>query len=208
MGTRSRLIIRRKTKEIRLWMHWDGYWYGVGDDLVNQVKKLLETYDTKQICEMIEGLDIDYEGSPETFNQSELVAFIEGKVTYANDMCDDVEYTYTLDANKRILFGRHECTNDVRVLSFMDIKNGKTFSEFPEPDSDDEYDPSEEAEEKSKDPMTLSEIITALQKGIEANPELADEYVYFAGGGSSSNRTGHKLVTDISISPKDGTILS
>lgn len=202
MGTRSRLIIRRKNKEIRLWMHWDGYFEGVGNDLVDQVKKLLEKYTAKQICEMIETLYIDYDGETETFDESKLVDFIEGTVTYANDMCDDVEYTYTLDANKRILIGKSDGTNDVRVLSFVDIKAGKTFNDFVCPDSDDEYEPSSDDEkELSKTNMTVSQLITALQKGLAANPELVDEYVYYNSGSS------HKLVSDVSISLKDGTII-
>jgi hypothetical protein len=197
MGTRSRLIIRRKTKEIRLWMHWDGYFDGVGNDLVKQVKKLLEKYTAKQICNMIETLVIDYEGDTETFDQNQLADFIEGKVTYANDMCDDVEYTYTLDANRRILIGKSDGTNDVRILSFVDIKAGKMFDNFVSPDSDDEYEPtSEEDDEKelSKTNMTLSQLIAALQKGLEMNPELADEYVYY--NASCDSGRSHKLVSD------------
>lgn len=203
MGTRSRLILRRKTKEIRLWMHYDGYFDGVGNNLVDQVKKLLEKYTAKQICEMIEALHIDYDGKDfETFDQSKLVDFIEGTVTYANNMCDDVEYTYTLDANKRILCGKSDGTNDVRVLSFVDIKAGKTFDDFVCPDSDDKYEPSSvDEKELSKTNMTLSQLIAALQKGLAANSELADEYVYYNSGSS------HKLVSDVSISLKDGTII-
>jgi hypothetical protein len=62
MGTRSRIVIRRKRSEdIYLWQHWDGYLEGVGKDICEEMRRLLDKYTAKDLQEMIEklsGLDV------------------------------------------------------------------------------------------------------------------------------------------------------
>jgi hypothetical protein len=178
-------------------MHWDGYFDGVGNELVAQMKTLLEKYSAAQIEEMIEKLDIDYESSSfSTFIQSDLAAFIEGREKYANNPCEDVEYTYTIDANKDILKGRHCGTHDIRELSFNDILADKNFTNLANDDSDDESAVKKSVEPKiSNIPyMSTSGLIAILQKEIEKNPKLADEPVRYNVNGA------HVAASSVSIS--------
>ena len=98
MGTRSRLIIYRSSKRpIYLWMHWDGYFSGVGNDLCEQIKLLLEKYTLEQIHTMLDALDLKKAHDYQDFKTKDLIAFIEGKTEYEYDDCDDIAYEYEFD---------------------------------------------------------------------------------------------------------------
>jgi hypothetical protein len=212
MGTRSRLVIFRKyKKEIRLWMHWDGYFDGVGNDLAEQVKTLLEKYSYEQIVEMIESINIDDESSDfSTFKQTDLVLFIEGKTDYSHNNCDDVEYTYTLDIYKQMLYGRHDGTNDLRGIPFSRIRDGKNFS-----DCIDTHMPTRKVNVfpvaplvephlvEPEQSLTVKDLVEILQRQIDADPSFADVSVYHDSyGGTYKNINIVKLECEMSKSAK------
>jgi hypothetical protein len=127
MGTRSRLIIYRRTgPPIYLWMHWDGYFSGVGDDLCKQIKLLLEKYTIEQIHTMLDALDLKKVEEYQDFKTEDLIAFIEGKTTYGYDDCSDIAYEYELDFTDKSLSGKgYEDDEEVeRTLKFEQIKYG------------------------------------------------------------------------------------
>lgn len=133
MGTRSRLQIRRPSKStIYLWMHWDGYFDGVGVWLCEQVRRLLETYAIPEIQTMLESLDLEETTGYQCFNTDDLIPFIKGETAYKNDPCDDIMYEYILDFSKQTFvgvdvgFGSREDTT--LELSFDQIKSGVDFS--------------------------------------------------------------------------------
>ena len=132
MGTRSRLIIYRGIKSpIYLWMHWDGYFSGVGNDLCEQIKLLLEKYTLEQIHTMLDTLDLKKAHDYQDFKTKDLIAFIEGKTEYENDNCDDIAYEYKLDFNGEYLSGRgydDECES-IRTLKFEQIKAGAKLTD-------------------------------------------------------------------------------
>jgi hypothetical protein len=138
MGTRSKLLIVRKHKpNIHLWMHWDGYWNGVGDDICNQLKELLEKYSMETILEMVNALDLEDDEDGQDFNPKDLIAFLEGTTDYLNDTCNDVEYEYTLNFDHQIFYGRgydreyEKKVNRVnRSVSFEQIRSGIKISDF------------------------------------------------------------------------------
>lgn len=138
MGTRSRLLIHRVSKPtIYLWMHWDGYFDGVGAWLCEQIKLLLAKYTIPEIQTMLDALDLgtysaeDYQ----SFKVKDLIPFIEGKTTYKNDFCDDIMYEYELDFSKQTLIGKGPDGGErdvVRALSFDQMKAGADFHKMPE----------------------------------------------------------------------------
>ena len=181
MGTRSKLIIRRRKSskpDIHLWMHWDGYFAGVGDTLVNQIALMLAKYSPEKVCEMIVAVDADEDGEP--FDSDHLMEFLEGSVTCFFDDCDDIEYKYVLDADAETLVGKHLGTGDIRRLTFEDIKMGKNFDDFCHDDSDEADDSDEEDEVATTDGLTgltVTALIAQLQKMVKENPKLADKRV-------------------------------
>jgi len=192
MGTRSKLIIRRRKAssssgsaskpDIHLWMHWDGYFEGVGDTLVNQIALILAKYSPEKVCEMIVAVDADEDGEP--FDSDHLMEFLEGSVTCFFDDCDDIEYKYVLDADTMTLGGNHLGTGDKRTLSFEDIKMGKNFDDFCH-DSDDADEEAEDSEEEvvasdaddAAGYLTVRALITKLQAMVKEDPNLANKRV-------------------------------
>jgi hypothetical protein len=156
MGTRSKLIIRRRKSskpDIHLWMHWDGYFEGVGNTLANQIALMLAKYSPEQICETIIAADANEDGEP--FDSSHLMEFLEGSVQCFFNDCDDIEYEYVLDADTMTLAGSH-CSGGTRKLSFANIGMGMNFDDFC---SDDE-----------EDNLTVDELIVKLQKIVKHSP--------------------------------------
>lgn len=139
MGTRSRLVIKRSIgKPIHLWMHWDGYFNGVGDWLCNQIRLLMTEYTQVQIADYLEDLgDIpDIEGDEATdsrgyqnFNTEHLIPFIEGKILYKNDECVDFQYEYILDFVDKTFTGIHVGVEE-RELTFQKIMDGVNISQY------------------------------------------------------------------------------
>lgn len=179
MGTRSKLIIRRKAvssksgaskPDIHLWMHYDGCFDCVGNDLVNQIVVLLAKYRPERIQEMISALDLD-DDAESTFDSSDLVELLEGSAMYAFNDCDDIEYKYVLDTDTQTLVGKHCGTGDVRRLTFDDMKMGKNFDDFCY-DSDAEDD-----DDGLTDGLTVTAFIAMLQKMVKENPKLANKRV-------------------------------
>jgi hypothetical protein len=134
MGTRSKLLIVRKHKpDIHLWMRCDGYFNGVGDDICNQLKALLEKYPFGTILEMVNALDLEDEEEGQDFNPNTLIAFLEGAIVYHNDTCDDVEYEYTLNFDHQTFSGKGYDNfieeKATRSLLFEQIKSGLKISD-------------------------------------------------------------------------------
>lgn len=127
MGTRSRLIIYRASKRpIYLWMHWDGYFSGVGNDLCEQIKLLLEKYTVEQINTMLDALDLKKVEDYQHFKTEDLIAFIEAKTTYGYDDTDDIEYEYKLDFTRGFLSAiSHE---GIKTFTLAHIKSGMNFT--------------------------------------------------------------------------------
>ena len=127
MGTRSRLIINRRVKKpIYLWMHWDGYFDGVGLWLCNELKALMEKYSISEIKTMIYAIDMEDNTTCQSFKTNDLIPFIEGKTKYKNDTCDDIEYEYTLDIDLGTFAGSgHDKT---RILWLDQIRTGMDFN--------------------------------------------------------------------------------
>lgn len=130
MGTHSRIrIIRRNSNDILLWQHWDGYLEGVGDDLCQQIKKLLEKYSIQELLEMVENIE---EGETE-FETTMLVDLFTNKVNVQFDECDDIEFEYILDLqNEKLLV--NWILNDYTLLKlkFDMIKNGTILTDIVE----------------------------------------------------------------------------
>ena len=100
MGTRSRiLLVRKNAKDVYLWQHWDGYLEGVGSDVCDEIKRLLQIYSTSQLQELIEGIE---EGL-ETFSTQKLKDVIENNIKVEYDECDDIEYEYTINIYEEYL---------------------------------------------------------------------------------------------------------
>lgn len=93
MGTRSRIIIRRKHDVVYLWHHLDGYLEGVGADICTAMKKLLERYTVLELQSMVEEIE---QGS-KTFDRTEIYEVIEGSVKVEFDDSDDIQYTYEIN---------------------------------------------------------------------------------------------------------------
>jgi hypothetical protein len=130
MGTRSRLVIYRSRsgkKPFYLWMHWDGYFSGVGDWLCAQIKLLLEKYSVEQIETMLEALELTDTDNYQCFKTEDLIPFIEGKTSYGNDMCDDIEYEYRLDFHRGTFIGMGH--DETRSLHLDQIRVGALISD-------------------------------------------------------------------------------
>lgn len=160
MGTRSRLIIYRShsgKKPFYLWMHWDGYFSGVGDWLCVQIKRLLEKYSIPEINAMLDTLEVK-ESDSHNFNTDDLIPFIEGKTAYGNDMCDDIEYEYRLDFHNGTFEGSGH--DETRVLRLDQIRAGKQISSE---DTDDDTDTKED-ETAAYDKVTT--IVAMVRAGL------------------------------------------
>lgn len=134
MGTRSRLVIHRRTKKpIMLWMRWDGYFEGVGSWLCKEIKNLLQKYSIEQIETMLEVLNLDDVEGYQCFSTADLIPFIEGKTKYMNTNCDDIEYEYILNFQSRTFVGIGH--GETCALSFDMILAGKELvgGDYEEP---------------------------------------------------------------------------
>jgi hypothetical protein len=112
-------------------MHWDGYFSGVGNDLCEQIKLLLEKYSVEQIHTMLDALDLKKVEEYQHFKTEDFIAFIEGKTTYGYDDCSDIAYEYTLDFGRGFLSGKgYEDESEViRTLKFEQIKSGSKLTD-------------------------------------------------------------------------------
>jgi hypothetical protein len=138
MGTRSRILIRRTSQAfIHLWMHWDGYFSGQGDEICAQLVHLLSKYSHDDLQNKVDALVVEElieDDEEQNFSAEFLEDFVEGKTTYKNDPCDDVEYEYVIDFNRAILLAKHYRNN--YVIQFESIKNGFKVSELENLDQD------------------------------------------------------------------------
>lgn len=131
MGTRSRLIIRRRNRShIYLWMHWDGYFSGQGTTLCKQMQQLLANYSREELNELVDALQLEDTEYYQSFSGEHLSAFLEGTKVFANDTCDDVEYEYILDCAKGYLSGISLNNDIIFTLTFPQLQNGLTFGEL------------------------------------------------------------------------------
>ena len=128
MGTRSRLcFLRRRSgkKPVYLWMHWDGYFSGVGSWLCKEFKTLMEKYSLPEIKAMIDALDLKDTDEYQCFKTTDLIPFLEGKTAYENDPCDDIEYEYTFDIDLGTFVGSGH--DETRMLWVDQIRAGMDF---------------------------------------------------------------------------------
>lgn len=129
MGTRSRLVIRRHTKPtIHLWMHWDGYFCGQGDQICKQIFQLLQQFSEEEVEAKVEALKV--EDGAQTFDAKDLGDFIVGNKVFYNDTCEDVEYEYVLDFRRRVLVANSFNSGECILLTFEQLRNGHCCSEF------------------------------------------------------------------------------
>jgi hypothetical protein len=138
MGTRSRLLIRRPGKRtINLWMHWDGYFSGVGTALCKQLLELLTKYTLAQITDMVLALDVKDLDADEgqNFDTGDLIPFIEGKKIYKDDLCEDIQFEYILDFYAQTLTGHNRYEDGTNyTLSFTEILAGQVMTDMREKD--------------------------------------------------------------------------
>ena len=136
MGTRSRIVIKRRTKpHIYFWEHWNGDFEGVGSRICEALHTLLHKYDLAGIQNLIEAKE-----SGDVFwrfeQTQDLVDFIEGGVE-AYSFCDGDDYlfAYLIDPYEERVRGRNlgEVFTDV---TFAQIKKGVTFTSPEESDQD------------------------------------------------------------------------
>ena len=126
MGTRSRVILRRTTKpHIILWMHWDGYLTGQGNDFCKQLKRLLAEYTVEELQNMLEVMELGpVNDEYQCFKATDLTDFIQGHTTYKIDDCDDIEYEYTIDFEKELFLAKSCSYQMTFVVTFDMIRNG------------------------------------------------------------------------------------
>ncbi len=144
MGTRSRIVIRRskhghlncetqmKNRHIYLWMAYDGYLEGQGNELCKQLAYLLSVYSTISLQAMVEALDIKefYEGfESQEFSAEYFADFVMSKVIFKNDPCDDIEYEYIVDFEKGLLLVKYH-NEKTFVVTFSSIQDGFLVSEL------------------------------------------------------------------------------
>ncbi len=137
MGTRSRILIRRTSqKPIYLWMHWDGYFSGQGDEICAQLVRLLSKYSHISLQAKVDALVVEdlAEDDGQNFSAEFIEDFVEDRTTYKNDPCDDVEYEYIVDFKKAILLAKHYSNN--YVVQFESIQNGFKVSELEDLDQE------------------------------------------------------------------------
>ncbi len=134
MGTRSRIVIRRSNKShIHLWMHWDGYLSGQGDCICSQLRRLLRNYSTISLQAKVDALDIaDVEDECQNFSAEYLEDFVENRTDYKNDLCDDIEYEYTIDFSKGLLIVNALGHNQKFVVLMSSIQDGFDVSSLEE----------------------------------------------------------------------------
>jgi hypothetical protein len=134
MGTHSRIILRRSTgrNHIHLWMHWDGYFSGQGDQICKQLRLLLSKYSTISLQSMLDALEVpELEDDNQNFSAEHLGDFIEGHIPFKNDMCEDVEYEYTVDFAKGLLLASRNGEKTF-VVTFASIQEGFNVSQIVE----------------------------------------------------------------------------
>lgn len=134
MGTHSRVIIHRRNKApIYLWIHCDGYFSGVGNDLCEQLKLLLDKYTIEQIETMLVALDLKETEEYQNFETEDLIAFVEGKTEYLNDEdSDDIAFEYHLDFTGNYFSGEGhsgDCGEVTRTLTLEQIKAGAKLTD-------------------------------------------------------------------------------
>ena len=139
MGTRSRIILRRSvgradwrsTRDVHLWMHWDGYFSGQGDRICKQLRDLLSRYSAISLQAMLDALDVpDLGDESQNFSAEYLADFLEGLAPFKNDTCEDVEYEYTVDFSKGLLLANRN--DKTFVVTFASIQDGFNVSELNE----------------------------------------------------------------------------
>ncbi len=134
MGTRSRVILRRKAKTpIHLWMHWDGYYSGQGDGLAVAILHLLKLFPVHVLQEKVQNLECADlpEESGQNFSAEHLVEFVLGTKDFYNDTCEDIEYEYVIDFEKQFLAANP--LNDgvgAILLTFAMLQEGYKPSDF------------------------------------------------------------------------------
>jgi hypothetical protein len=65
MGSRGTIQIRLKNKTITLYVHWDSYPTGLGNDLVNDIKLLFTTHSLEELVLLLDNLKIvNYDMEP------------------------------------------------------------------------------------------------------------------------------------------------
>jgi hypothetical protein len=133
MGTRSRIIIRRKNKpNIHLWMHWDGYFSGQGDRICEQLRNLLQKYSTDALQAKVEDMNLDTNEEYQNFSAEHLEDFVEGRTEFMNDECDDIEYEYTIHFEKGLLMANALNCGKQFVVLFSTIQDGFQVSDLDE----------------------------------------------------------------------------
>lgn len=134
MGTRSRILLRRSSKvPVYLWMHWDGYFGGQGNQICKQLCSLLSKYSKADLQSMLDAMEcpeLTEDDESQNFSAEELKDFIEGHTTYKSDPWDDVDYQYTIDFSKGLLLAESCAYGKVFVVTFKSIKEGFLLSEL------------------------------------------------------------------------------
>lgn len=132
MGTRSRIIIKRRNHDIYLWKHFDGYYDAVGREICYGIFDLLEKYTIKYIQKLIEEIrvdDIEEYSSEEQyigFDTLDLNELIEGNTKWFMDTSDDINFEYTIDVYNKIIIGE-EIDGSRIILTFDEIKKKINF---------------------------------------------------------------------------------
>ena len=127
MGTRSRIIIHRKgIKSFRMWIHYDGYFDGVGKDMCIVLAKLLsEGYDLETLVNnVVEGTDdIETIG----FNADHVREVLLGTRHPPSDSCRDVAYTYHIYDS---YVSGSSCDMERVTISERGLRLGETFADY------------------------------------------------------------------------------
>lgn len=153
MGTRSIIILkRRRSRNISLYQHWDGYISGVGDDLCRVMTTLLHKYSIKNLIDMIEDIvDLTYQeemeddtidegvsvdewsgGGTGEFKTEMLYDIIIGSMDAESTVDDDYNYKYIVDIYEQIIkVGK-------LTMPFKALGQGFVFSDFYNEDEDEE----------------------------------------------------------------------
>lgn len=126
MGTRSRIVIKRKNKKsLKFWAHWDGFYCNLGSRLCNSLKNLLEKYSITQLLNKINYLDGRYKEYKEFDNTNLEDVILNGDMSYLNN-CIDFEYEYIIDFDNKYIIGKWN--KDVMIrLSFDEILDDLDF---------------------------------------------------------------------------------
>ncbi len=128
MGTRSRIIIKRKNKDdLYFWAHYDGYYSYMGNKLCENLKLLLENYNINEIINNIYLIHDNYL-SCNDFSPYDLDYIIMNKDNNYLNNCDDFIYIYTIDFENKYIKGVEVGESRIK-LSFNDILNGYIFTD-------------------------------------------------------------------------------